>query len=142
MKNPFTHNIELKITSLILALALWFYIVGELNKGSEQEKQFLNKILPADGVVARKLVIRPIFVGKPRYGYYIDTKRVLANPDYCIVVGPREMLGKIKYVFTTPIDVSGLSKPFAKSVPLNPIAPGVFMEETLVQVTVPVEKSS
>lgn len=42
----FTKNIGLKFTALILALALWFYVVDELKKGSEEERQFLNHVLP------------------------------------------------------------------------------------------------
>lgn len=45
LKQFFTQNVGLKITALVLALALWFYIVGELNKGSEEEKRLLHKIL-------------------------------------------------------------------------------------------------
>ncbi len=48
MKDFFTYNIGLKITALILALVLWFYIVSELNKGTDEERQLLNKILPSD----------------------------------------------------------------------------------------------
>jgi len=42
----FTKHLSLKITALILALALWFYIVDELKKGSEEERQLLNRLLP------------------------------------------------------------------------------------------------
>lgn len=42
----FTENVWLKIGSLLLALILWFYVVNELNKGSEEERQFLKRILP------------------------------------------------------------------------------------------------
>ena len=42
----FTKNIGLKFTALILALALWFYVVNELKKGNEEERQFLNRVLP------------------------------------------------------------------------------------------------
>jgi YbbR domain-containing protein len=137
-----TNNIGLRLTALILALVLWFYVVNELNKGSEEDKQFLNKVLPTDGVVARKLMIKPVFIGSPRAGYALDGKNAIIVPEYCIVVGPKEMLSRIRFAYTMPIDVRGISKPFTKSVPMNPIAPGVYMEETLVQVTVPVERQN
>ncbi|MDD5136024.1 MAG: hypothetical protein PHN63_01595 [Candidatus Omnitrophica bacterium] len=63
-------------------------------------------------------------------------------PEYCIVVGTKDLLGKIRYAYTMPVDLNGASKPFAKSVALNPIAPGIYMEETFVEVTAPVEKSN
>ena len=141
LKDFFTKNVGLKFTALILALALWFYIVGELKKGSEEERQFLNKVLPSEGVVAKKLSIQPIFIGNPRPGFKIDEKRAVIVPNYCIVVGTKELLGKIKFAYTMPVDVSGAYRTVTRSVALNPIAPGIYMEETLVQVTVPVERN-
>jgi len=142
LRKLFTKNISLKIISLFLALIAWFYIVKELHKGSEEDVQLLKQILPSENIVGKKLIIKPIFIGKTRWGYDIARDRVVVIPEYCIVVGTRDMLGKVKYVFTVPIDVAGIDKTFTKSVPLNPIAPGVYMEETLVQVTVPVERAT
>lgn len=140
IKKFFTENIWLKIGSLLLALVLWFYIVNELNKGSEEDRQFLNKVLPSEGVVAKKLFIKAVLVGSPRWGYTVDPRKAVIVPEYCIVVGTRQLLSKIRFAYTTPVDVSNAFKTFIKSVPLNPIAPGVYMEETLVQVTVPIER--
>lgn len=141
VRNFFSQNLKLKGMALILAMALWFYIVGELNKGSEEDRQLLNKVLPSEGVAAKKLVIKPIVIGTPRRGYAVNAGKVVVVPNYCIVVGTRELLGRVKYAYTTPVDVKGVYKSFIQSVPLNPIAPGVYMEETLVQITVPIEKA-
>ena len=136
----FTKHIGLKLTAFSLALALWFYIVNELKKGNEEERQFLNQVLPQEGLVAKKLSIMPIFIGKPARGLTVDPRKAVVVPEYCIVVGTKDLLGKIRFIYTMPIDITGVSKSFTKSVALNPIAPGIYTEETLVQVTVPVEK--
>lgn len=140
LKGFFTKHIALKILSLILALLVWFYIVSELDKGSDDELKMLRKLLPSEALVAKKLPIKPVLVSKPHKGYIVNRNQVIMAPEYCIVVGTRDMLGKLKNAYTMPIDLRGSSKPFTTSIPLNPIAPGVYMEETLVQVTVPVEK--
>lgn len=140
IKKLFTKHIGLKFTALILALALWFYIVGELKKGSEEEQLFLSRMLPHQGMVAKKLSIMPILIGKPRSGFTVDVKKAVVVPEYCIVVGTKDMLGKTRFIYTMPIDVNGASKSFTKSIALNPVAPGVYTEETLVEVTIPVEK--
>jgi len=139
MHTIITKNIGLKITAMVLALALWFYVVDELKKGSEEEKQFLNSVFPSGGMVAKKLTIRPIFVGKPKPGYVVNMDKVSISPEYCIVVGTRDTMGKIKYVYTMPIDVKNISKTFTTSVALNSISPGVYLEETFVQATVIVD---
>lgn len=41
----FTKNVPLKVLSFILALLIWFYIVNELNRGSQEELQALRKIM-------------------------------------------------------------------------------------------------
>lgn len=134
-------NMGLKMISLFLALALWFYVVSELKKGSVEETQLLSRMLPTDEVVAKKLTIKPILVGRPRAGYNANITKTVVIPEYCIVVGTRDLLGKIRFAYTMPVDIKGTHKSITTSVPLNPIAPGVFMEETSVQVTVPIEKS-
>ncbi len=142
VKRFFTKHLGLKILSLVLALLVWFYIVNELNKGSDEELKILRKMLPSEALVGKKLAIKPIFIGKPRSGYIINRDQAVIVPDYCIVVGARDVLGRVKFAYTMPIDVRNAHKTFTISIPLNPIAPGVYMEETLVQVTVPIEKEA
>ena len=48
IRDLFTKNIGLKFMALMLALALWFYIVNELKKGGEEERQLLTRILPRE----------------------------------------------------------------------------------------------
>jgi len=136
----FTENLGMKLLALVLALIAWFYIVRELKKGSEEDIQLLKKILPSEGVVAKRLMIKPVFVGKPRSGFEIVKEKNVVVPEYCIVVGAKGMLEKLKFIYTTPIDVKGAYKSVFKSVPLNPMAPGVYMDETLVQVTATIER--
>jgi YbbR domain-containing protein len=136
----FTENIGLKLLSLALALIAWFYIVQALNEGSQEEMQFLRKILPSEGMVAKKLTIKPIFIGKPKGGYVMLPDKVVVTPSFCIVVGTKDVLENVRFAYTMALDISGLNKTVTRSVPLSPIAPGVYMEETLVEVTVPVEK--
>lgn len=140
IRNFFTKNIGLKFMALILALALWFYVVSELKKGSYEERQFISRMMPQEGMVAKKLSIMPIFIGHPRSGFTVNTKKSVVVPEYCIVVGSKDLLEKVRFIYTMPIEVSGVYKSFTKEVSLNPIAPGVYMGETLVEVTIPVER--
>lgn len=133
-------NIGLKLVALLIALVSWFYIISELKREPEEELAFLKRVLPTNSMIAKKLTIMPIFIGRIRPGFDIVKDKVVVAPEYCIVVGAPDLVGKLRNVYTMPIDITGVSKPFTKSVPLNPIAPGVYMEETLVQVTIPVER--
>ena len=46
IKGLFTKHLLLKLLSLMLALLAWFYIVNELNKGSNEELELLRKMRP------------------------------------------------------------------------------------------------
>lgn len=137
-----TQNKGLKLAALVLSLALWFYVVNELNQGSDEDKQFLKRVLPSEGLTAKKLTIRPVFIGAPKYGFMVENARVVVVPEFCIVVGSKDLLGRIRFAYTMPIDLRGVSKTFSTSIALNPIAPGVYMEDTLVQVIIPVQRST
>ena len=142
IKDVFTKRLFLKFLSLILALLAWFYIVNELNKGPNEELELLRKMRPGESMVAKKLMISPVFAGKPSRGNSVRRDQVAIVPEYCIVMGSRNILGKVKAAYTMPIDLKGASKTFTVQVALNPIAPGIYMEETFVQVTVPIEKDA
>lgn len=141
LKELFTENIGMKALALVIALIAWFYIVKALNQGSQEDMQLMRKMTMADRMVGKKLEIKPVFIGRPQNGYTILVDRISVTPAYCIVVGTRDTLSKINFALTVPIDVTGVNKTYTRAIPLNPIAPGVFMEETLVEVTVPVERS-
>ena len=51
IKDFFTRNLALKILSFILALLVWFYIVNELNKGSQEEVQALRRFTQSKTVL-------------------------------------------------------------------------------------------
>ena len=140
IREIFTKHLFLKFLSLMLALLAWFYIVNELNKGPNEERELLKKMYPNGGMVARKLAINPVFSGKPSWGNSLKREQVTVSPEYCIVMGSKDVLGSTKSAYTMPIDLKGASKTFTAQVALRSIAPGVYMEETLVQVIVPIEK--
>lgn len=142
LRTFFTKHLGLKILSLILALLVWFYIVNELSRGSLEELQLLHKIMPTEGLIAKKLTIRPVFTGNAHWGYRVVRDQVAVVPEYCMVVGPRTSLEKLNFAYTVPIELKRVSKLFTTSAALSPAAPGVYMEETLVQVTVPIEKEA
>ena len=142
IKGLFTKHLFLKLLSLMLALLAWFYIVNELNKGPNEELELLKKMRSSEGMMARKLMISPLFAGKPSRGNSVRRDQVAIVPEYCIVMGSRNVLGKAKAAYTMPIDLKGASKTFTVQVALNPIATGIYMEETFVQVTVPIEKDA
>jgi YbbR domain-containing protein len=76
-------------------------------------------------------------------GYEVIGQPV-ASPPTILVDGPRDALAQVQYIYTTPIDTSGLSEPSLLSdVPLDTtsLPEGVTAERLLVDVSVRVEQS-
>lgn len=68
----------------------------------------------------------------------------IATPSTILVDGPRDALAQVQYIYTTPIDTSGLSEPSLLSdVPLDTttLPEGVTAERLLVDVSVRIEQS-
>ncbi|MBN1526369.1 MAG: YbbR-like domain-containing protein [Candidatus Omnitrophica bacterium] len=137
----FTENIGLKVIALMLALILWFYVDKEINKGPEEEMQFLKKIFPSEGITAKRLAIKPMIEGELRSGYEIEGGKPTLSPEYCLAVGSKDLLEKISAASTAPVNIDGAFRTFSKSVPLRPI-PGVYMESTSTKVTVTIQKAT
>lgn len=45
MRQLIVANFWLKLLAFFLAIIVWLYVVGELNKGSPEEKAFFEKML-------------------------------------------------------------------------------------------------
>lgn len=76
-------------------------------------------------------------------GYEVIGQPV-ASPATVLVDGPRDALAQVQYIYTTPIDTSGLSEPsLLTDIPLDTstIPEGVTVERLLVDVSVRVEQS-
>lgn len=94
-----------------------------------------------DEIIVKKLEIEPTFLGDPAFGYRLDTASVQLDPRFVLVEGPKsqiESLGKIK---TLPVDVVGRVRSFRKTVRLNE-EPGLrILNESLVDIYVPIEEA-
>ncbi|MFH1995876.1 MAG: YbbR-like domain-containing protein [Candidatus Omnitrophota bacterium] len=139
-KKYISENLILKILSLVIAVGVWIYVIGELGKGALEQQRFLEKIFPTYGMMAKNLMIKPRLVGAPRRRYEVINDMIVVVPEDCIVVGPKRILENIESIDTATIDIDGMDKTFTRSVPLKPIASGVYFEETVAMVTVPIER--
>ena len=133
------NNFGLKLLSLLLAIASWFYIVVELNKATPDEKAALERLIPYR-MTAKYLSVQPNLEGEPAVGYAAITDQVIVKPDSIMVIGPRNLLDRISSIRTEPIDISEAAKTLSKDVSLLPLARGLTVKEKFVTVTVPIVK--
>ncbi|MBN1871933.1 MAG: YbbR-like domain-containing protein [Candidatus Omnitrophica bacterium] len=132
-----TNNFGLKLLSLILAIATWFYINRELTKKKDEEEKAIFSMLNYE-VVSKKLPIQLTLVGKTQAGYEIATNRITLDPDTVVVIGPKNILSDVAYARTMPIDISEHIKDIVKEIPLAPIAEGISLKNYIVKVNIPI----
>ena len=74
-------------------------------------------ILLLDRLIQKELPIKYITQGKPPAEYELD--RIILEPDKLILSGPQAILGSERLLKTRPIDLSDLTGPTIKQVPLD-----------------------
>lgn len=140
MKQLIVANFWLKILALFLAIIVWLYVVGELNKGSPEESALFFRIMPFR-VSAKEVPIKVALVGKPLNGYQILAETVTVKPAAYAILAPSSIVKKIEYVTTEDIDIGEFTKSVVKEVKLKPIGGGVTLDKNfIVKVVIPVHK--
>jgi len=140
IKRFFEVNLLLKFISLLIAIIVWVYIIGELGKGALEQQELVEQVLPMYRTIVKDLPIVPRIIGRPRRHYRIIDDKITVVPGHCVVVGPKRILESIQHITTVPIDVSDVSETITRQIPLSRIGLGIYSEETVVMVTIPIEK--
>lgn len=138
-KKWITNNIALKIVSLLLAIATWFYINMELTKIKTEEEKALFSMLHYD-VVSKILPVQVTIAGETREGYEIVTKGITVSPKTCMVIGPKNILDNVEIARTVPINISEYTQDINRDIELAPIAKGIELKNYFVKVYVPIVK--
>jgi len=140
MKQLVVKNFWLKVLALFLAVIVWLYVVGELNKGTPDEKSLFDRILPSR-LAAKEIPIKVALVGKPRPGYHLLSEEISVKPSSCVILTSRNLLKNIGYLTTEEIDISEFTKSIAKEIKVRPVGPGVILEKDFyVTVVIPIRK--
>lgn len=135
-----TNNMGLKAIALMLALVTWVY-VGEAAK-IDGEKTALRRLLSPSDYIAKKLIIKPIFVAGVPVGYEFLANEVKVMPDSIVVVGPSKILSSKEFIYTNPIDLTEHTKTKTIEIGLEDISRSIQFDQTEVQVHLPVRKLS
>jgi YbbR domain-containing protein len=136
MKNVVLNNIGLKVLALFLAVVTWAYIVVELQRGTTEEREALQSILPYR-MISKRLPVKLNIVGSPGNRHSIHYDGVIVSPSEIVVVGPKAVLGKLTQIETQPIDISGHTRTLSKDISIIPPVKG-FIKEKFISVTVPI----
>jgi len=140
MKKIIIKNLWLKVLALFLAVVVWLYVVGELNKGPPNQRALFERILPYR-IEASEITIKIALIGKPLEGYRVLNDKATVQPSSCIIMAPRNVLKGISHVTTEDIDIGEFTKSIVKQIKIKPMGGGAILNGNfLVTVAVPIEK--
>ena len=138
-KKWITNNFGLKLVSLILAIATWLYISLELAKLKSEEERAIISMLQYE-VISKRLPVQLTIVGKARKDYIVMTDDITIDPEAIVVIGPDSILERVNFARTIPIDISEYTRDIIKEIELAPIAKGITLKHSLVNVHIPIVK--
>ena len=134
------NNLGLKLVALFLALICWFFVFSEAKKILPEKKQETAGAVISGQIITKQVPVQLVLEGEPADGFKVERNKILVNPNFCLVVGQKDMLDNIPFIRTMPINVSGRSKSFNETVKLEPLSKTFAQEGIMVEVIVPIEK--
>jgi len=136
----FTNNIGLKLLALFLAFVTLIYI-GETTEKDSDDRTVLQKLFSRSDYITKKLLVRPIFVGRTPNGYLFQEETVSISPESVLVIGPSRVLGDKEYICTKPIDLGEHTKTKSITVELESIARSIKSQDLQVVVYLPISRN-
>lgn len=96
--------------------------------------------LVLESVTERTVRVAARVEGNPADGYYL--KRASTHPDRIRLVGPRSEVNRLETIYTSAVNVEGLSHDFGAMIALEPVGKLIKVEgPALVRVSVEIRKS-
>jgi len=139
IKGLVLNNTGLKLLSLVLAVVVWFYINGELNRLALEEGMGLKGGFPYK-VAAKALPIVVDIRGKVIPGYQVGQEAILIRPQVCNAIGVKRLLDKVEFIKTVPVDISEYTKTLTVRLSLESPAKGIKLVDKYVTVVIPIDK--
>jgi YbbR domain-containing protein len=134
-------NLPLKAAALMLAILLWLFVSskGQMETSFDVPIEYINiprgieisthvvksanivirgheSILKNIRTITKTVGIRPVIIGSPQSGYSVKTIEV--KPKDVVIEGAESEVGKVGYLKTEPVDITGVAEDVRQEVEL------------------------
>lgn len=135
------NNFWLKIFSLMLAVATWFYVFDLVdNDLAIIRKQTLEQMMGRYNFITREVPVRPFFMGKSPEGYRVVFEKVRIDPSSIVIFGPQEIVNAVNALRTDTIDLSEFTRSTKLSLGVQSDVKLLRFQDKFVDVFIPVER--
>ncbi|MBF0216810.1 MAG: hypothetical protein HQL30_07445 [Candidatus Omnitrophica bacterium] len=133
------NNIWIKVLSLALAIATWFYVYDLVNI-EPMIKESVENVLSREDIIVKDVPVRLDLRGKSPLGYFIDPEKVEITPASISIAGPENIITGIKDIRTDQVDISEFTRPVRMKLGLHSRFRSLKMGSDYTDVYLPVEK--
>ena len=140
MKRLIIKNFWLRVLALFLAVLVWFYVMGELNKDKTHDSSLFERMLPYRATT-KEVPIKVTLIGEPASGYKVIENDISVIPSRCLLVAPTNILDEVDHISTEEIYLNEFTRSISKDIKIKPISSGITLEKDfLIRVTIPIKK--
>lgn len=136
-----THNFWLKIISLVLAAATWFYVFDLVKPVSfTQRQEKAEDVFARYQFTIKEVPVKLVFTGKSPEGYRVEYDKVKVAPSSIAIFGPEEVVENVSELRTEKIDLGEFKR--TEKVQLGIVSDVKMLQfkDKAVEVYIPVEK--
>jgi hypothetical protein len=135
------NNFWLKIFSLMLAVATWFYVFDLVDSDlAITRKQTLEQMMGRYNFITREVPVRPFFMGKSPEGYRVVFEKVRIDPSSIVIFGPQEIVNAVNALRTDTIDLGEFTRSTKLSLGVQSDVKLLRFQDKFVDVFIPVER--
>ncbi len=139
--NIITHNFWLKIISLVLAVATWFYVFDLVNPVSfTQKPQTAEDVFARYQFTIKEVPVKLVFTGASPEGYRVEYDKVKVTPSSIAIFGPEEVVEAVDELRTKKIDLGKFRKTTKVQLGIVSDVKMLQFKDKVVEVYLPVGK--
>ena len=134
------NNFWLKLLSLVLAIATWFYVFDLVTSDSHLQKdETAEDVFMRYKFAVKEVPVKPVFVGKTPEGYRTIFEKMVVKPDTIHIFGPEEVIENVQELKTGRIDLGEYTRSTRITSGINSDVKFLEFEEDAVDIYLPVE---
>ena len=135
------NNFWLKIFSLMLAVATWFYVFDLVDSDlAVTRKQSLEQMMGRYNFITREVPVKPFFMGRSPEGFRVVFEKVKVDPSSIVIFGPQEVVNAVNALRTDTIDIGEYTRSTKLSLGVQSDVKLLRFKDKFVDVYVPVER--
>jgi YbbR domain-containing protein len=137
----FVNNFWIKLFSLVLAIATWFYVFDLLQTGPGGKKETIEQVCARYNFIAKEVPVRLVYSGRSPEGYRVIFEKVKISPSTVTIFGPEDIVNAVNELRTDSIDLGEYTHSVKLSLSVQTDVKALKLADKIADVYLPVEQN-